>query len=244
MTKTESHDNRNLQHWLIVVVTVLASLTAVGLSVYVLTEIAAINSRLDEQTTKLADLSEFVLTQTSEQTPTSENLRDGDRHLSQDSKERGTCKLGDGCTNPDGTKSAIPAAHLRARTPVETEGASDDDELELEWVEELRSGGMQMSEQKLIVPRSGLYLVYSQMEFDSEISGKAAGHVLKVNDVIIVDENKNNKEAVTYQRQQLQLMAGDNISVTPRKMKRRVMRHLHYNATFFGAFLANDDNLE
>lgn len=119
-----------------------------------------------------------------------------------------------------------------------------DDELELEWVEELRSGGMQMSEQKLIVPRSGLYLVYSQMEFDSEISGKAAGHVLKVNDVIIVDENKNNKEAVTYQRQQLQLMAGDNISVTPRKMKRRVMRHLHYNATFFGAFLANDDNLE
>lgn len=70
MTKTESHDNRNLQHWLIVVVTVLASLTAVGLSVYVLTEIAAINSRLDEQTTKLADLSEFVLTQTSEQTPT------------------------------------------------------------------------------------------------------------------------------------------------------------------------------
>ena len=116
------------------------------------------------------------------------------------------------------------------------------DDSELEWEVELLSGGMQMQMQKLVVPRRGNYFVYSQIQFDPEISGKAAGHLTKVNGRVVLGD-EDGTEGGQYYTRVLQLMAGDQISVAPAKKKRRIMQHLCHNASFFGAFWVHPDTM-
>jgi hypothetical protein len=80
------------------------------------------------------------------------------------------------------------------------------------------------------------------MQFDPEISGKAAGHLTKVNDRVILGD-ENGIESGQYYTRVIELMAGDQISVTPAKNKRRIMKHLCHNASFFGAFWVNPDTI-
>lgn len=117
MAKTPN-SNHDCLKGLMFVVCASAAVSALALSAYLFSEVESIARRLDEQAKTLSRLDTSTSTQAKAETPTAAAAPDGGCHCTKEDEQNGSCRLGYGCTETDGTKTPIPAAHLKARVSM------------------------------------------------------------------------------------------------------------------------------
>ncbi|XP_062521900.1 uncharacterized protein LOC134196698 isoform X2 [Corticium candelabrum] len=213
MSKEQDKTRLEWAQWMFSFVCFSSAIAALVTSFSMQTKITSLYERLDEQREVLAQLDNKI--SDDQASNFHQEVEQSDSSKSESSECKVTCVNGDGCLTWSGDMISFPTAHLTAN---KTKG------LHL-WYPDLLFGGMRVVDSHLIIPYTGKYFVYCQMQYRDSNDYHSS---LLVNGQSVFDNIKLN-----YQSWLLRLKCNDTVTVLPD------MSHLSqfsYHSSFFGAY--------